>query len=264
VVHALLASPGYGTAGSTAAPLSIRTTEYDIDRKGLIGGLTVDLGSHEIGAGFWTEDNDFNQARRFYAETAAAPSRDPLDFQSNPFFTQWAVQLRDQDHDRPPRRRLDRHRRPEGQFRLQGHQGREQRQDHRRLAAGRQDRVQGQLPAAGRLRLQSHNDVECSAATPRTWPPSSRPPRPVPFASQNQAGRQLHRQDLEPESSKTIELGGAIYNERFQGVAAVYHVDFDNRLLAASTAAPILGLPAVLSNVGAVETKGDRTGRQYA
>jgi iron complex outermembrane receptor protein len=38
-------SPGYGTAGSNAAPLSIRTTEYDIDRKGLIGNVYVDLGS---------------------------------------------------------------------------------------------------------------------------------------------------------------------------------------------------------------------------
>ena len=84
-----VASPGFGTAGSTAAPLSIRTTEYDITRAGLTAGLTIDLGSHELSGGFWTEKNDFNQARRFYAETAAAPSRDPLDFQSNPFFTQW-------------------------------------------------------------------------------------------------------------------------------------------------------------------------------
>jgi iron complex outermembrane receptor protein len=45
--------------------------------------------SHAISAGFWTEDNDFHQARRFYAETLSAPSRDPLDFQSNPFLTSW-------------------------------------------------------------------------------------------------------------------------------------------------------------------------------
>ena len=38
-----LASPGFGTAGSTAAPLSIRTTEYDIDRGGLTAGLTIDV-----------------------------------------------------------------------------------------------------------------------------------------------------------------------------------------------------------------------------
>jgi len=62
--------------------------------------------------------------------------------------------------------------------------------------------------------------------------------------------------NLEPESSKTFEGGLRYRNDRFQGVAAVYHVTFDNRLLAASTAAPILGLPAVLSNVGSVETNG--------
>jgi iron complex outermembrane receptor protein len=217
-------SPGYGTAGSTAAPLSIRTTEYDIDRKGFIGGVTIELGSHVIGAGFWTEQNDFNQARRYYAETAAAPSRDPLDFQSNPFATQWEYSFDTKTTTGHLEDSLDGHRRPEGQFRLQGHQGREQRQDRGRLAPVGHDRVQGQLPAAGRLRLQSlrRPAPKCSAATPRTWGPMSRPPPPVPFASQNQLAVDYIAKTLNPESSKTIELGARYHNERFQGVAAFY------------------------------------------
>ncbi|MGV8838310.1 TonB-dependent receptor plug domain-containing protein, partial [Cellvibrio sp.] len=46
------------------APLSIRTTEYDIDRTGVVSGLTFDLGAHSLNAGLWIETNDFNQARQ--------------------------------------------------------------------------------------------------------------------------------------------------------------------------------------------------------
>ena len=50
------------------APLSIRTTEYDIDRKGVLSALTLTAGAHEINGGVWYETIDFIQARRFYGE----------------------------------------------------------------------------------------------------------------------------------------------------------------------------------------------------
>jgi iron complex outermembrane receptor protein len=84
-----------------------------------------------------------------------------------------------------------------------------------------------------------------------------------PFASQTQSVVDYVSSALEPETSKTVELGLRYQNDRFQGVAAFYYVTFDNRLLNASTAAPILGLPAVLSNVGSVETKGIELGGEY-
>ncbi|MFN3229908.1 MAG: TonB-dependent receptor, partial [Asticcacaulis sp.] len=85
-----VASPGYDPkVVSNVAPLSIRTTEYKVDRLGGMASLTYVYGDHEISGGFWIEKNEFEQARRFYAETRNAPSRNSLDFQSNPFFTQW-------------------------------------------------------------------------------------------------------------------------------------------------------------------------------
>jgi iron complex outermembrane receptor protein len=77
-----------------------------------------------------------------------------------------------------------------------------------------------------------------------------------PFASQNQDRVNYIAKTLEPESSKTFELGGRYRTERFQGVAAVYHVTFDNRLLAVAQGSAIQGNAPVLSNVGSVETKG--------
>ncbi|MCB2058301.1 MAG: TonB-dependent receptor plug domain-containing protein, partial [Novosphingobium sp.] len=70
-------------------PISVRTTEYDIERTGLFGNFDIDLGSNHLSIGGWWEHNDFHQARRFYA----MPSRtQPLDFRvypTNAFFTQW-------------------------------------------------------------------------------------------------------------------------------------------------------------------------------
>ena len=72
------------------APLSIRTTEYDLSREGIVTALTWTGGSHEVEGGVWFENNDFNQARRYYAEPSrAAPSRSFEDFQTNPFRTDW-------------------------------------------------------------------------------------------------------------------------------------------------------------------------------
>src|SRR5262245_47879985 len=59
------------------APLSIRTTEYDLSRQGVITALTWTAGNHEINGGVWYETNDFIQARRFYGEpSVAGPTRD--------------------------------------------------------------------------------------------------------------------------------------------------------------------------------------------
>ena len=84
-------SPGYtpGDAASTGAPISIRTTEYDIGRGGLTSSLEYRIAGHDIEAGVWYEDNHFHIARRFYALDANGDNRNNLEFQTNPFYTQW-------------------------------------------------------------------------------------------------------------------------------------------------------------------------------
>lgn len=251
-----LASPGFGTAGSTAAPLSIRTTEYDIDRGGFIGGLTFDLGSHKIGAGFWHELNNFNQARRFYAETAAAPSRDPLDFQENPFFTQWQYRF--------VTKTWTGHLEDEWTITdaLKVNFGFKSIKVTNSVKtvvgsplAGEIESKDTFLPQAGFV-YKFTPDFEAFGGYTENMGAFVSAATAGPFGSQSQAVVDYVAKTLKPESSKTFELGGRYRAERFQGVAAVYHVTFDNRLLAANTASPILGLPAVLSNVGSVETKG--------
>jgi len=249
-------SPGWGTPGSLAAPLSIRTTEYDIDRKGLIGGLTIEAGDHVISGGFWVETNDFHQARRYYAETAAAPSRDPLDFQSNPFFTQWEYDFNTETR----------------QLYLQdvwsvtdalkinfGFKSLSVRNTVETVVGAplsatieSEDWFLPQIGAVYRL----DGGFELFAGYTENMAAFVSAATSGPFSSLSQTAVDYIADNLEPESSKTFEAGVRYRNSRFQGVAAVYHVAFDNRLGAASSAPPILGLPAVISNVGSVETKG--------
>jgi iron complex outermembrane receptor protein len=251
-----LASPGFGTAGSTAAPLSIRTTEYDIDRGGLTAGLTIDVGAHRVSGGFWHEVNHFNQARRFYAETAAAPSRNPLDFQSNPFFTQWqyAFETKTTTGHLEDEWTLTEALKVNFGFKAIKVTNNVKTVVGNPLA-GEIESKDNFLPQVGFV-YKATPDFEVFGGYTENMGAYVSAATSGPFASQNQDRVNYIARTLEPESSKTFELGGRYRTERFQGVAAVYHVTFDNRLLAVAQGAAIEGNAPVLSNVGSVETKG--------
>jgi iron complex outermembrane recepter protein len=249
-------SPGWGVAGSNAAPLSIRTTEYSIDRGGLIADLTIDLGAHKIGVGFWAENNHFDQARRFYAETVNGPSRDWLDFQSDPFRTQWQYAFTTETRTAHIEDtwtitdalkvnfgfkaiKVD-----NGVKTLAGSAltGSIQSKDNFLPQVGVVYAFDGGLELFGGYTENMAAFVSAATAGP--------------FGSQSQAIVDYVADTVQPETSKTWEGGARYRNDRFQGVAALYHVTFDNRLLAYANGSPIQGNPAVLSNVGSVETKG--------
>ncbi|WP_269714070.1 TonB-dependent receptor [Caulobacter sp. NIBR2454] len=251
-----LVSPGFGTPGSNAAPLSIRTTEYDIDRKGFIGGLTYRIAGHEISGGLWLEKNDFNQARRFYAETLSAPSRDALDFQSNPFATQWQYKFETtttQAYIQDVWTVTDA---------LKVNFGFKSVKVENEVAtivgsplAGTIESKDNFLPQVGAV-YKFTPDLEVFGGYTENMAAFVSAATSGPFGSQNQAAVNYIADNLDPETSKTFEGGLRYRNSRFQGVIAAYKVDFNDRLVSAQTASPILGLPAVLSNVGSVETKG--------
>lgn len=249
-------SPGFGTAGSTAAPLSIRTTEYDIDRGGLTAGLTVDLGAHRLSGGFWHEVNHFNQARRYYAETAAAPSRDPLDFQSNPFFTQWQYRFETKTttgHIEDEWTVTDAFKVNFGFKAIKVTNGVETVVGN--PLSGEIESKDDFLPQVGFV-YKASPDFEVFGGYTENMAAYVSAATSGPFSSLDQSRVNYVAKTLDPESSKTFELGARYRTERFQGVAAVYHVAFDNRLLAVAQGAAIEGNAPVLSNVGSVETKG--------
>lgn len=250
----------FGSTDATLSPISVRTTEYDMDRKGALGSLTWMLGDHTIEGGFWFENNDFDQSRRFYANTRAAP-RTTLEFMRNPFATQWAYTY---DFET-------------AMFYVQ---------DawtvtpDLTISAGFKsvsvDMTVDTLingftaPTPG-----ANNDLHGTITSEDNFLPQAgfnwavgggelfggytenmRAHTLAPAASQTQSGFDFIKANTDPESSKTTELGYRYRNGPFQGVVAAYYVKFDDRLLGLSSGAGIIGNPSVIKNVGSVTTTG--------
>ena len=249
MVHALCADAG-------GAPISVRTTEYDIHRGGAIGRLSIETGPNRLEVGGWYEANDFRNARRFYPlANQATPSRSARDFQADPFFTQFDVKFDTQTTMYYVSDRLEL-----GDLDLTGGG------KGLRVVNGAQPIVAGGvasgtirardwfLPQAGALyRL---GDAELFATfTQNMRAFASAAVGLSPFAT-TQAGFDAIRGSLKPEKSDTYELGARVRAGGFQGSIAGYYVEFANRLLALTNGAGIVGNPVTLQNVGDVRNYG--------
>ena len=241
------------------APLSIRTTEYDLARDGLVTALTWTGDNHEVNGGLWYETNNFVQARRFYGEPSrVGPTRSFEDFQSNPMQTQWeydfdteTVVMHLQDtwslgDDAATQLRLSL-----GQRREHGRHDRRRRQDGH-------DRSRRAVPAASRLELgaQRHLRIVRIGGRERARLREQRHVGPVQHERRRLRGDPRRRR-----AGAGDELRGrlAFPRDSLEGLVAVYHVDFENRLLGITQGPGIVGNPAVLANVGNVKTDGVET-----
>jgi iron complex outermembrane receptor protein len=237
-------------------PISIRTTEYAIDRGGVIGGLTWRLGGHEINGGVWYETNDFNQARRFYGLGLDEPGRSSTDFQRDPFFTQWEFDFHTET--------LQFHLQDTWQITdaLSVHAGFKSLRVtneatpivNTTFPTGTIKAERNFLPQAGAVfRIAEGSEVFASFARNMRAYVSSVTSGPF---STTQAGFNAIADNLKPETSNTYELGYRFQGDRFQGVIAGYYVDFRDRLLALTVGSGIQGNPSVLQNVGDVTSYG--------
>ena len=244
-----------GNVISDPSPISIRTTEYDMERTGAIGSITFAVGSHDIEAGFWVEQNDFNQARRFYGLSRAANNRSSLDFQKNPFFTQW-------EYDFETKTRM---------FYIQdtwsvsadltlfgGFKSLSVENSAETITgADKTGTIKAEdnfLPQAGVIYdLNSDHELFLSYAENIRAYESSNTGGPF---SASAAGFEALRETLKPESSRTIEGGWRFRFDRVQGSFAVYDVQFKDRLFGVALGSPIQGLGSGIQNVGSVQSRG--------
>ena len=249
-------------ASPSGNDISFRTTEYDISRVGFLGDVSADLGAHQVKLNVWYENNDFNQARRFYdVGGTTVPSTTALTYQQNPFFTQWFNAYKTQTV----------------QFALQdewklsdafsvsaGFKGQHVKLRAReveltgRLAIGNITSKDYFLPQVGALyRFDDNNELFANyTENQRAFTAAA---TSGPFAT-TQPGFNAIQPSLKPERSKTVEGGYRFSFGAVRGVVAAYYVDFSNRLLATQIGAGIVGNPAVLANVGSVRSLGLETG----
>jgi iron complex outermembrane receptor protein len=254
------ASPG-------GLPLSFRTTEYEIDRIGVLGDFEAALGAHTFRVNLWYENNDFEQARRFYTigTSLTEPSTNALTYQENPFFTQWNNDYNTRTF----------------QFAIQdqwqvtdalavtaGFKGQSVKLEATPinpvpgpLALGEIKSEDLFLPQIGVLyELGGGNELFASfTQNQRAFTAAA---TTGPFAT-SAAGFAEIRDDLEPEKTDTYEIGFRFGEGNLTGVVAGYLVNFSNRLLAIPQGPGIVGNAPLLSNVGSVRSIGAEIGVQW-
>lgn len=243
-------------------PISIRTTEYDIQRAGVFSSVDFELGFNQVNLGMWYEHNEFNQARRFYAlASRTSPGLSFLDYPKNLFRTDWnfdfttkTVQYFVQDTIELDRLKINlgwkgyrvlnqadaivRGAFPEGKFKTE-------------------DWFQ---PAVGAV-YSFDNGAEVFAGF-------SQATRAFPSVNGSiwgttQAGFDAIKDTIEPETSDTYEAGLRYNSGAFNGVLGAYLVNFKNRLLGVASGPDIIGSPSVLQNVGSVRSVGIEAAGNY-
>ena len=242
---------------SPTLPLSLRTTEYLIDRRGATASIELALGAHTLEFGLWTEGNEHNLQRNFYNLNIDSPPnrifwyRDPdlrvfeQDFDSDTltYFVRDRIELLDGrlvvdagfkgiDHGFDVVARI-------------GHP--------RFVASGRIEAKDSFLPQLG-LRYEIAEGFEVFGSYAENMA-AFRAGLGGPFSA-TQAAFDAIRPTLRPETSTTLESGLRWRIDGFQSSLTLYRVDFSDRLLTISRDVGILGLPSALANVGAVETSG--------
>lgn len=244
------------TPSSATVPVSLRTTEYDIFRSGIISALTYDIGDHKLNTGVWLEDNSFDQARRFYALGLAEPGRSPYNVPGNPLLTQFNYRFHTKTakfHVQDTIRFSERLTVNVGFKSLT-----EKIQNETLVGADRSGNIKASknfLPQAGiNFKLNDTNELFASAAqNMRAYPAAAT--GDSPFAT-SAAGFAAIKNTLKPETSTTLETGWRHRQAGLETLLTVYHVDFKDRILGIQQGAGIIGNPTVLANVGKVQTNG--------
>ncbi|MBJ7443786.1 MAG: TonB-dependent receptor [Sphingobium sp.] len=237
-------------------PMSVRTTEYEMDRIGGFGSVDFTIGRQTLNVGAWYENNKFNQARRFYAfASRTEPGLSFRDYPKNPFATQWEFDFTTDTFQYHVQDKIDLGmvtinlgwkgfsvtNKAEAVVQASFPQGKIKAQDWFQPTAGFVVQVTPEAEVFGGF-SQSTRAFASATTT-------------GPFST-NQAGFDAIKDDLKPEQSDTYELGLRYNTPIFNGTLGAYLVNFRNRLLAVQVGSAIQGNPSALQNVGGVRAIG--------
>ncbi|MEI6486945.1 MAG: TonB-dependent receptor plug domain-containing protein [Sphingomonadales bacterium] len=271
-------------AATGGSGLITRTTEYRIDRHGVISALDISLGDHKIELGGWFEHNSTTQWRRWYGVNVNKPELStpyirPLSV-AQPLFTQYQgearinnMQLHIQDTWTPNDRLTVQAgfktsaQWATGRFPIQPRLG-----SLSGLTGGLPEgtikSLNWFLPAVGaRYDFNGHEEVYFNVQKNLRQYQAYLAGGGGPWFTGSQAAFDAFARDGKPETSWTYEIGLRSHRSFDNGIGLdaqinFYHVDFSNRLLAISTnpggiaGGGITGGTSILVNVGDVQTNG--------
>lgn len=265
---------------SFVSPVSERTSEYQINRGGLITSLAYENGHNKIEGGFWFEGEKWSLARRYYPTSVSSPMQSLYDFPAHPFLTQWEygfnttvyqIHLQDQYKvndklalsagfktvetttdgelsttflSNPPIMAY-----PTLQAGLGYYAG--------EYAQGQLTSGKPFLPQVGvNYKLNKSSEIFGDGAyNVRAYQPGGYGYGTSPWNS-TQPNYNVLTATLKPETSWTEEAGFRTTTQHMAAQASYFHVNFSNRLLAFSQGAGVEGKASVLSNAGGVTTNG--------
>lgn len=265
---------------AAVSPISERTSEYQINRGGVLGSLAYESGRNKLEGGAWFEGEKWNLARRYYPTSLASPIQSLYDFPSNPFFTQWEyvfnttvyqVHLQDEFkvNDKlalsagfktvetttdgelsktflsDPPVMAD----PTLQGGLGYYVG--------KYAQGQHTSGRPILPQFGaNYKINKANEIFGDAAyNVRAYQPGGYGYGASPWNT-TQQGFDAVKDTLKPETSWTEEAGYRFNAHVASAQVSLFHVNFQNRLLAFSQGPGIAGDASILGNAGGVTTNG--------
>ena len=237
---------------SASVPISIRTTEYGIDRAGVLASLAWDIGIHRLEAGFWYEDSNHNVQRNYYFISGPV---DDSGFLRNPslrvfyqhdetttrqFYIQDSVKLLND------RLNVDfGFKSPDTDVKATTLIG--------SLASGKLTAKKTFLPQIGAsYKLTDNEELFGSYAQNIA---AFQPGINGPFSA-SAAAFNVYGHNLKPEESKTFEGGLRSSHDQFEASVALYTTRFDNRLLSIAQCAGIVGCPSAFANVGSASSRG--------
>ncbi|WP_242123502.1 TonB-dependent receptor [Sphingobium sp. Sx8-8] len=237
-------------------PISVRTTEYRMDRIGVFGSIDFSLGIQNFTVGGWYENNKFNQARRFYAlASRTEPGLSFRDYPQDPFATQWEFDFTTDTIQYHVQDQIDL-----GMVKINlGWKGFKATNEADAVvkASFPEGRIKAEdwfQPHAG-FTVEFSPEAELFGGFTQATRAFASATTTGPFST-SQTGFDAIKDSLKPEASDTYELGLRYHNSVFNGVIGAYLVNFRNRLLAVTVGSPIQGLASALQNVGNVRALG--------
>ncbi|UZW62145.1 TonB-dependent receptor [Lysobacter enzymogenes] len=258
-------SPGNWSYPNTAKeiPISIRSTNYGINRYGAMASLNWEVGIHRIQGGFWYESNHHDVQRNFYfIEGPIDDDRFLNDPDRRLFFQKYRINTR-QAYLQDTMSLLG--------GRLTLDVGAKSTQVDMRAtqvpskmmevpnASGRLETKDSFLPQLG-VGYKLGEGRELFAAYTENVAAFVGGGAGGPLAI-GQAAFDAQKADLKPEESKTLEAGYRQVGETYQASLSVYKVRFDNRLLSLNPCSSIEAgtRPECITkffNVGSVDSYG--------
>ncbi|MFC6840205.1 TonB-dependent receptor [Xanthomonas theicola] len=239
---------------SASVPLSMRTTDYRLDRHGATASLNFTVAGNEIEIGGWYQNAKTVQERNYFR--LDGPFTDLFYFnRSGTLFARQFAQHYDthtrmvyaQDTLRLLDERLTLN---VGAKHLQVDATARSLVPTGSNAAGKIEADSDLLPQVGvNYKLDERQEIYAS------YNKNMAGFGFTPF-QESQAAFDAIKGSLQPETAQTYELGYRVRGAGIEASLALYHTIFDNRLLVTSPCSAIQTCPATLNNVGSVRSQG--------